>query len=138
MYRRIEEINSHPEVLKKISKFDGANFRGLDYLNPRSERDSICRISADTIFEIVKIKKTCVIGNEHVISFLDDISRPECFFDREPVLPRSSTLGLYVSLGLSPQPKRWAKNLFDSAVKYVKLPFDDKFLLLPVLHTTHV
>ena len=59
LYRRIEEINSHPEVLKKISKFDGANFRGLDYLNPLSERDSIFRISADTIVEIVQIKKTC-------------------------------------------------------------------------------
>ena len=107
-------------------------------MNPKSERDSICRISANTIVEIVQITKTCVIGNEHVISFLDDICRPDGFFYREPVMPRSSTQGLYVSLGLSPQPKRWAKNLFDSAVKYVKLPFDDKFLLLPVLHTTHV
>ena len=53
-----------------------------------------------------------MIGNGHVISFLDDISRPECFFDREPVLPRSSTLGFYVSLGLSPQPKRWAKHAY--------------------------
>ncbi len=68
-------------------------------------------------------------------------SQLACFYNRFPILPKSHSVGVFVSLGVSRQEKSWPKTDFDHCIKMCNLPIetddtDTKSVLIPVFHTT--
>jgi len=138
LYKRLGEWNKRPEILK-LSKFDDINSLGLNCINPKSNRDKICLISNNRVIEVKAINSFTVVGYEHV---LEENNQGEltCFYQQFPVLPKSATMNVYVSLGSSYHEQTWPKSEFENCIKMCKFLIENdnqtKFVLVPVLHTT--